>query len=59
MNREAEQILAKIHRNKRFHPTERERHFLEDMSLNLVMGKIVSDKEFKILQKVYRKSQGG
>lgn len=59
-NKEALQILDEIHKNKSFHPDEWECKFLEDLSFYATIGSIkISEKQSKLLQKLYRKSQGG
>lgn len=57
---DAEALLDEIHKNKDFRPTSWEKQFLEDLSFYVTIGNIkVSEKQGKILEKIYRKSQGG
>lgn len=59
-HREAVALLDEIHKNHDFRPTEFERKFLEDLSFYSTFGNIkVSEKQGKVLQGIYRKSQGG
>ncbi len=52
------QLLDEIHKNKYYNPTEWERTFLDDLSFYATMGNIkISEKQSKMLQKIYRKSQ--
>lgn len=54
------ELLDELHRNKEFHPTDWEKKFLEDLSFYATLGPIkISDKQGKMLQSIYRKSQGG
>lgn len=59
-HKELNQIIDEIHKNKNFRPNEFERRFLEDLSLYATIGNIqISEKQSAILQKIYKKSQGG
>lgn len=57
---EAKTLISELHKNKGFHPTEWEKDFLEDLAFYVDIGSIkVSEKQSKMLEKIYRKSQGG
>lgn len=57
-HQQVHELLDAIHKNKYYTPTEWERNFLDDLSFYATIGNIkVSDKQSKMLQKIYRKSQ--
>ena len=57
---QATELIDELFKDKSFHPTEWEKQFLEDLSFNLQFTNIkVSEKQGKVLQKIYRNSQGG
>ena len=59
-NNDARVLIREIHKNKNFRATAFEKKFLEDLSFYLQMDNItISEKQSKILQEIYRKSQGG
>lgn len=57
---ECTKIIDEIHKNKSFYPSHVECKFLEDLSFYASIGSIqISDKQSKILERIYKRSQGG
>lgn len=60
VHKETAALLEEIRKNKGFRPTEFERKFLQDLSFYVTFDNIkISEKQSRVLQEIYRKSQGG